>query len=154
MSLIPEVSKSICWYEISMYKLLIQCCGAEIIYGIFGSGSDFVHNFGSSYIYCHLKLFYSITVVLYYCNRGRNELSYVLASSKRTAENVYLNLFSAPAPGPQIISAPPAPALQHRNNHNIILLFSNFYNILFFNWLLLMRKSCNYEVIFFLSEYC
>ena len=33
------------------------------------------------------------------------------------------------------------------NNHNIILLFSDFYNILSFNWLLLMRKSynCNYN---------
>ena len=42
------------------------------------------------------------------------------------------------------------------NNHNIYLLFSHFYNILFtvfsdfyyilyFNWLLLMRKSCNYQ---------
>ena len=34
-------------------------------------------------------------------------------STKLTAENVYLNLFSAPAQGPQIISAPPAPAPQH-----------------------------------------
>ena len=33
------------------------------------------------------------------------------------------------------------------NNHNIILLFSDFYNILSFNWLLFMRKSYNYEVI-------
>ena len=37
------------------------------------------------------------------------EIFFVLASSKLTAENVYLNLFSAPAPGHQIISAPPAP---------------------------------------------
>ena len=33
------------------------------------------------------------------------------------------------------------------NNHNIILLFSGFYNILSFNCLLLMRKSYNHEVI-------
>ena len=54
-------------------------------------------------IYCHLKLFYTVTV----------EISF--SSSKLTAENVYLNLFSAPAPAPghQIISAPPAPAPQH-----------------------------------------
>ena len=38
--------------------------------------------------------------------------SFVLTSSKLTAENVYLNLFAAPPPGPQIISAPPAPAPQ------------------------------------------
>ena len=35
------------------------------------------------------------------------------------------------------------------NNHNIILRFSDFYNILSFNGLLLMRKSYNHEVIFF-----
>ena len=33
------------------------------------------------------------------------------------------------------------------NNHNIILLFSDFYNILSFSWLLLMRKSFYHEVI-------
>ena len=33
----------------------------------------------------------------------------------------------------------------------MILLFSDFYNILSFNWLLLMRKSYNYEVI---SNFC
>ena len=33
------------------------------------------------------------------------------------------------------------------NNHNIILLFSDFYNILSFNRLLSMSKSYNHEVI-------
>ena len=61
-------------------------------------------------IYCHLKLFLK---EYYYTNRSRNQLLFVLASSKLNAENVYLNLFSASAPGPQIISAPPAPAPQH-----------------------------------------
>ena len=37
------------------------------------------------------------------------------------------------------------------NNHNIILLFSDLYNILSFNWLLLMGKSFSYEVNFFLQ---
>ena len=37
------------------------------------------------------------------------------------------------------------------NNHKIILLFNHFFNILSYNWLLLMRKYYNYEVflIFF-----
>ena len=34
-------------------------------------------------------------------------------------------------------------------NNNIILLFCYFYNNLSFHWLLLMRKSYNYELIFF-----
>ena len=34
------------------------------------------------------------------------------------------------------------------NNHNIILLFIDFYNILSFHWLILMRKCYNYEVFF------
>ena len=33
------------------------------------------------------------------------------------------------------------------NNHNIILLFSDFYKIVSINWLLLIRKSYNYEEI-------
>ena len=39
------------------------------------------------------------------------------------------------------------------NNHNIpvILLFSDFYNILSFNCLLLMRKPYNYKVILIFS---
>ena len=60
-------------------------------------------------IYCHINLNNSSTVFCTGTDRCRNQLFFVLASFKLPAENVYLNLFSAPAPGPQIISAPSAP---------------------------------------------
>ena len=55
---------------------------------IFGSGFDFGHNFGSSYSHILLAL---ITVLkhYYYTNRGSNDLFFILASSKLTAENVF-----------------------------------------------------------------
>ena len=61
---------------------------------LFISGSNFVHNFGSgssssssesTAIYCHLKLKYRRTGTILI---GRNELFFVLASSKLTVENV------------------------------------------------------------------
>ena len=40
------------------------------------------------------------------------------------------------------------------NNHNIILLFIDFYNILSFKWFLLIRKSYDYKVILIYFRLC
>ena len=55
---------------------------------IFCSGSDFGHNFGSgsSSSYSHIL---ALLKHYYYTNRGSNDLFFIVASSKLTAENVY-----------------------------------------------------------------
>ena len=55
-------------------------------------------------------LFVSYYILIYYITIT---ITILTIFSELTAENVYLNLFPALAPGPKVISAPPAPALQH-----------------------------------------
>ena len=63
---------------------------------IIGSGSTFVHNLVQAPAWYTVLLQpyiatqnCSIIVILYHTKRGRNELFFILASSKMTAENIY-----------------------------------------------------------------
>ena len=67
-------------YPVRGLPLCKQFCSvAEPKLFIFGSGSTFVHNIGSSYnhIYCHLKLFYNSTL----WQKSRRILCYTVAWS-------------------------------------------------------------------------